>query len=339
VKNFSLERNGLLVMLDLYYEYIQITVPFDDWKIVGLRNFVSVDMEFNEGLKPQQVLEGWSNGQMLNLEESLSGLDSAVPEEWRFTYFVKNVVDGHINVDSFPSFQNFMKDDFTKMLKAHTSCMQNQDTEPLPASSFALTYKPPPSLTDEEGLKKMKSDEREEGSKVYTDTVEKLFTFNGSNKFDAGLIGPTTVGGGTLLLKDLIKRGAVKKVIFDKQKLKELYLTKTFEPSQTGQRMLSAVDGILKETAEKKRKHEQGTADVATKTINKTAEKKQKHDNATPAAATKTPSGLGSLKSKGSPGSKGSPKKGKSKSGMSLDGDSETNDHDELSSHGSLSSE
>jgi hypothetical protein len=83
VKNFSLERNGLLVMLDLYYEYIQITVPFNDWKIVGLRNFVSCDMEFNEGLKPQQVLEGWSNGQMLNLEESLSGLDSAVPEEWR----------------------------------------------------------------------------------------------------------------------------------------------------------------------------------------------------------------------------------------------------------------
>jgi hypothetical protein len=42
---------------------------------------VSPDMEFNEALKPKQVLEGWSNGQMLNLEESLSGLDCAVPEE------------------------------------------------------------------------------------------------------------------------------------------------------------------------------------------------------------------------------------------------------------------
>jgi hypothetical protein len=130
--------------------------------------------------------------------------------------------------------------------------MQNPDTLPLTGCSFALTNKLPPLLTDEEGLKKAKYDEREEGSKIYTNTVEKLFKLNGSNKFDVGVIGPTTVVGGTILLKDLIKRGAVKKVIFDKQKLKEMYLSKTFEPSQTGQRMISTVDGILKETAEKK---------------------------------------------------------------------------------------
>jgi hypothetical protein len=69
---------------------------------------------------------------------------------------------------------------------------------------------------------------------------------------------------------------------------------------------------------------------VATKTpsVNKTAEKKRKDDNDTAAAATKTPSGQKKLKSIGSPRSKGSPKKGTIKSGMSLEGDSETNDHD-----------
>jgi hypothetical protein len=105
--------------------------------------------------------------------------------------------------------------------------------------------------------------------------------------------------------------------------------------------MLSAVDGILKETAEKKRKHEHGTAGVATKTpsVNKTAERKRKDNNDTAALATKTPSGQKKLKSKGSPGSKGSPKKGENKSGMSLEGDSETDDHDELSSHASVSSD
>jgi hypothetical protein len=219
---------------------------------------------------------------------------------------------------------------------------ENPDTLPLTSCSFALTYKPPPLLTDEEQLKKAKHDKREEGSKNYTDTVKKLFILNGSNKFDAGLIiGPTTVGGGTLLLKDLIKCGAVKKVIFDKQKLKELYLSKTFEPSQTGQWMISAVDGILKETAEKKQKHDHGTAGVATKTpsVNKTAEKKRKVDNDTAAAGTKTPSCQKKLKSIGSPGSKGSPKKGKIKSGMSLEGDSETDDHDELASHESVFSD
>jgi hypothetical protein len=305
VKNWSLERNGLLVMLDLYYEYIQITAPFDDWKIVGLRNFVSPDMELNEAFKPQQVLEGWSNGQMLNLEESLSGLDSAVPEEWRFTYFLKNVVDGLINVDSFPSFQNFMKDEFAKMLKTHVNLMRTPST--LPDGCFALMYKPPPSLTDDKGLKKGKGDEREEGSKIYSDTVEKLFQLNGSNKFDAEVIGPTTLGSGTILLKDLIKRGAVKKVVFDKQKLKELYLGKTFEPSKAGQQMIMKVDGIL---------------------LGKTGDKKRKDTNDTGAAATKTPSRQKKLKLIGSPGSNGSPKRAQSKSGMSLEGDSQSDDLD-----------
>jgi hypothetical protein len=259
VKGYDLDRNGLLLMLDLYYEYIQREAPFDEWTIVGLDKVMPAVDKLNQGLKPAEVLTGWTQGMLLNAPSpaNLTSLDALVPKTWLFTHFVSGVIDGTINVDEFPSFDKFMDLEWKKMLKYFAELKKTNRFTP---GSFAEAYKPPAAKSKVVDADKKTRGEEEEAN-LYLKTVKSLLTFNQAVTCDASMIGVVSNDNIGKFVSSLITMGAVTAVTFDKEKLKALYQEDRQPKGGMAARLNKYVAETLAEKRKKNKKRKRSEAD------------------------------------------------------------------------------
>jgi hypothetical protein len=254
VKKGCLDRNSLLLLLQLYKEYIESIVPFDCMAVMGLINMCPFSKSMNLGSDKQK--NGYAHdGHVWDTHaERMTRLDSIVPPSWLFGSFLKGIEEGTINVDEIASFKKHMSEPWAEMLKKYRKLGLEDDCSE--HGSFFSTYIPPTPVKKQKssGAKKPTNP----GGTAYLGMLQGLYSWDDRKEVKkelelTELDGITDEGLGITFGK-LVEEGCVKAVSFHNEAVKTLYMSGNAPAEGVGQILLDRAEEIVAEKEAKKKK-------------------------------------------------------------------------------------
>lgn len=258
--SLDLERNTIPALFEVYLDWLVTAIDLKNLKPFALIHFCPEAEEVNIGVK--KCNSGFmKTGKLPSCHASTcTSLDACVPEEYKFSFFVDGVRSGRINVDEkCPRFKKHMEPYLAKQWEKHDAAVKDKDGNPnfeMPKSR-PLAQRPPKKGKGKSGGKKGLHDFKKllKYAFLSEDAKEKLPE---SQKLDPDQIADCKFEslGLSKSFEELHKLQAIDQVIFNNEKIDELY-TSDLLPSMTVLNVLcQATEGTLdrKKAAQKEKK-------------------------------------------------------------------------------------